>query len=602
MYRKHPQLATATTLILLAGCTDRTPSNLDIPRPRSGAPSALRSLSSVGPLPTASVNTNGEITIDFEGLADETPVTNQYAELGVTFSSATVLVQGGDLNSANFPPRSGRGVIYDAPSGTITASFESPVQSVGGYITGNRVITLSCFDKDNHLLGTSQTPGANYTGAGTGIPSNYLVKVEASGIRRCTFRDGGNTFTIDDFTFKKGCELFVGRESQTDQQWGGNSYDHTDKTVAKLGCALTSLAMAITYSGWLTDPGSLNTFMTKTDHDYSGSSVNWSAAVRDWTQNTRYFKWLSANTAEALERAVCAGFPVVVGVNGNTHFVLVTGKRGDQFLINDPGYSSRTTLDAYGNQFSVRGAVVPLGVSVSFSRSANGGPRFAQMTQVSKGELNVAVRNATLLMTAPTGERTGADSQSNTILREIPGSAFARDALTDDETGESVPGFTSIINVFAPVGGTYGVRVFGTSYGVTSLMIRTFSADGASQPPLEILVVTAPGSVSTLELAYNPESTGTATVRRSATFASALTDVDALLRSGHITNAGVANSLSQKLSRAQASESRGATGAAAGTLNALLSEINAQRGVHLSNTAGTILIEDAQFLLAHLGS
>ena len=56
--------------------------------------------------------------------------------------------------------------------------------------------------------------------------------------------------------------------------------------------------------------------------------------------------------------------PVIVAVRNthqdgsvSLHFVLVTGIDGNTFYINDPGYSSRTTLNAYGNDFELRGYV-----------------------------------------------------------------------------------------------------------------------------------------------------------------------------------------------------------------------------------------------------
>ena len=38
------------------------------------------------------------------------------------------------------------------------------------------------------------------------------------------------------------------------------------------------------------------------------------------------------------------------------HFVVVTGKQGSSYTIDDPGWPSRTTLDAYNNEFEMRGA------------------------------------------------------------------------------------------------------------------------------------------------------------------------------------------------------------------------------------------------------
>src|SRR5262249_37217147 len=148
------------------------------------------------------------------------------------------------------------------------------------------------------------------------------------------------------------------RLSQVDTRWGSNFYDHSQtETIAELGCALTSLTMALNFVGSNYDPGTLNQFMIKNDSDYIGSAVNWGPATRDASAGTMKFHAFRSSSAQVLEENLCKGFPVIVGVNGNKHFVLVTGKQGNQFLIKDPGYATRTTLDAYNNQFETRGYV-----------------------------------------------------------------------------------------------------------------------------------------------------------------------------------------------------------------------------------------------------
>lgn len=143
-------------------------------------------------------------TIDFEAVSGA--VTAQYAALGVTFSGATVLTQNVNLNPP-FPPHSGVKVVFDDPGavnpGVISVNFSPAVSSVSGYVTGNTVITLRCYDTVNASLGSSALPARNYIGAGTGVNPNYLLSVTAAGITRCTFSDSGNTFTVDDLSFSR---------------------------------------------------------------------------------------------------------------------------------------------------------------------------------------------------------------------------------------------------------------------------------------------------------------------------------------------------------------------------------------------------------------
>jgi hypothetical protein len=140
----------------------------------------------------------GATVIDFEGFECYTSIANQYAGLGVTFSGATILTLPPCLNPY-FPPHSGMGVIYDWPTGTIGANFSTPVIRAGGYVTGNTVVTLECFDGSNVSLGTASLPGANYVGNPGSLPQNIFLEIVSPRIARCEFRDGGNTFTVDDF-------------------------------------------------------------------------------------------------------------------------------------------------------------------------------------------------------------------------------------------------------------------------------------------------------------------------------------------------------------------------------------------------------------------
>ncbi len=138
-------------------------------------------------------------TIGFDDLASGTVVTNQYS--GVSFTGAEVLTEGTSLNST-YPPVSVPNVVYDYQTGIITATSTAGTWDfVGGYITGNRVITLYAYDSMGNLLGSEATPGANYTGSGTGYSPNDFLSISAPGIAYATFHDGGNTFTIDNFEF-----------------------------------------------------------------------------------------------------------------------------------------------------------------------------------------------------------------------------------------------------------------------------------------------------------------------------------------------------------------------------------------------------------------
>jgi hypothetical protein len=118
--------------------------------------------------------------------------------------------------------------------------------------------------------------------------------------------------------------------------------------------------------GFTNDPGNLNQVLLNTDGYDDNNDVSWSDAtdaVRNATGlNVQFVPYKSSTQysveLQDLQRLVCdENHPVIVAVDwgasgtsdkaGPHHFVLVTGMVGDQFLIDDPGHSGLTSLDAY---------------------------------------------------------------------------------------------------------------------------------------------------------------------------------------------------------------------------------------------------------------
>jgi hypothetical protein len=137
--------------------------------------------------------------ITFDNLPDNTIVTNQFP--GVSFTGGpVVLAKGVGLNPL-FPPVSDPNVIGASAIGTITATFTTPVSSVGAFVTGGESITESIF-RGATMLGSVSTGGANIIGAGTGLsPNIFLTLSNDFGITSAVFTDSGATFTLDNFTF-----------------------------------------------------------------------------------------------------------------------------------------------------------------------------------------------------------------------------------------------------------------------------------------------------------------------------------------------------------------------------------------------------------------
>ncbi len=145
-------------------------------------------------------------SIDFEGLADGTLITNQYPAL--TFSNAIVLTAGISLNEFEFPPFSGTNVASDS-GGPVGISFMSPLSSFAGYFTYAVPLTLTAFDAANNVVAMASSAFTNnmaLSGDPGSMPNEFLRVVFSSGISsvKITGNPAGGSFVVDDATAGSG--------------------------------------------------------------------------------------------------------------------------------------------------------------------------------------------------------------------------------------------------------------------------------------------------------------------------------------------------------------------------------------------------------------
>lgn len=262
---------------------------------------------------------------------------------------------------------------------------------------------------------------------------------------------------------------------QTDEEWAGDQYDHSNKTIGKKGCALTCLSMALDYAGITDqDPGTLN-YLMQTEGGFSGSSVDWAEATRITANDAgkpeiRFHAMRSSDTND-LDSLLATGNPVIVRVtnNGNDHFVVVTGKEDGQYTISDPGYSSRTSLSDYGNNFETRGYVDdPLDVSeLDISVSSD------LMAEGAGSGIYIYVEDAM-------GSVTYYDSFGE-ICEWIPNSTLFVDSIGDIDSDDPAESISQMVHIFQPMLGDYYVMVMcpdgsNTPYELT---MTAFAADGS---------------------------------------------------------------------------------------------------------------------------
>ena len=142
--------------------------------------------------------------------------------------------------------------------------------------------------------------------------------------------------------------LVVPSYKQTDARWAGVTIGTSGKTIAKIGCATTAIAMIESYrTGKTIYPDAMAKKLTYT----ASGSVYWPADYAPVTSQTGYLSRIREQLGQ--------GKPVLLGAKntyGSQHWVVVTGYSGggtvpSQFTILDPGSNSRVNLQQFLNAY-----------------------------------------------------------------------------------------------------------------------------------------------------------------------------------------------------------------------------------------------------------
>lgn len=127
--------------------------------------------------------------------------------------------------------------------------------------------------------------------------------------------------------------------AQADPRWTTNLLGPTPGTLGAEGCAVASAAMVLAGYGAKVDPGSLNKFL-QGNGGYTGNGWLY------WEKAAEVPPGLAEHIYEAdashflIDWNLLRGNPVIVRLRypgGLTHFVVIVGKQGCEYLIRDPG-------------------------------------------------------------------------------------------------------------------------------------------------------------------------------------------------------------------------------------------------------------------------
>ncbi len=150
--------------------------------------------------------------------------------------------------------------------------------------------------------------------------------------------------------FKQTVLINVPRFLQDDPRWGDNLLGPSaTETLGSHGCAVSSCAMVLASYGVNTDPQRLNDYLKGNNGFTPQAWIEWSVAV-GLDPDRVEFLYEDNPSYELIDANLLAGNPVIVRLGyppprETSHFVVICGKKGYDYLIMDPG--SRGKTEAY---------------------------------------------------------------------------------------------------------------------------------------------------------------------------------------------------------------------------------------------------------------
>ena len=141
-------------------------------------------------------------------------------------------------------------------------------------------------------------------------------------------------------------ELKVPIFRQADDRWRNDKLGATPATFGAEGCAVASTAMVLASYGCDTDPGRLNKALTENEGYVGNGWLVWEKAA-ELTGNVARKAYEDLPSYRLIDEQLDRGNPVIVRLrtqDGITHFVVIAGKEGFDYLTLDPGAGSAKGL------------------------------------------------------------------------------------------------------------------------------------------------------------------------------------------------------------------------------------------------------------------
>lgn len=139
--------------------------------------------------------------------------------------------------------------------------------------------------------------------------------------------------------FFRRVELAVPQWRQSDEKWRNDQLGWSNGTLGAEGCAVASAAMVLKFYGIETDPQQLNWYLAATGGYTNEGWIYWERAADLAPDRVRH-EYEDLPSFYLIDSNLLRGNPVIVRLrlsNGITHFVVIAGKDGFDYLTRDPG-------------------------------------------------------------------------------------------------------------------------------------------------------------------------------------------------------------------------------------------------------------------------
>jgi Peptidase_C39 like family len=141
---------------------------------------------------------------------------------------------------------------------------------------------------------------------------------------------------------------------QRDSRWADETVGGSQESLARVGCTVCSLAMALDRCGVKITPKELNSYLKRNDGYTARGWLKWDS-VSKVSEGKVSLDYIGEPSFERIDSALKNGQPVIAKVFINRvvpHWVLIVGKEEAEYLIRDPlgdGESLRP-LSHYGSE------------------------------------------------------------------------------------------------------------------------------------------------------------------------------------------------------------------------------------------------------------